>query len=106
MSSRSAYWCFGLAFLRLTPHRSSVRELLRLVDIELIVIALAFALEHYDLIVGFRDRTLKFGSGRDQILLCSIERLALSIQLHLNLFQRGSGLARRTIVARAWGTRW
>ena len=46
---------FGIGLSQADADRPSVRKLLGLVDIELVVIALTLSLQHYDLIVRFRD---------------------------------------------------
>src|SRR5206468_4314482 len=75
----------GVSFSQTDSDRPSMRELLGLIDVELVVIALTLFLKHHEFIVGLGDGALKHCPGGGQVLLCSVNCLALSVELRLEL---------------------
>src|SRR5437868_13134433 len=89
----------GICLAQAYAHRAGVRELLGLVDVELVIIAFALTLKDYQLVMCLGDGALEFGARRGQILAGGLEvvavlfnGLALGIELVLELFPARIGL--------------
>ena len=68
-------------------------EALGFVEIKLVIVALAFALQDDQFIMRARNGALQLGAGAGQILACGLNRLALLIELRLNFLPASLGHA-------------